>query len=72
MPVGSADIPKKPAANTAPAMLRLSHSIAAALSIRNLRPANALLLPGALLVTMQAQLFASFVFVNLGFPSFFQ
>jgi hypothetical protein len=31
-----------------------------------------LLLPGAFLVAMQAQLLAPFVFVDFGFPTFFQ
>lgn len=33
---------------------------------------RALLLPGALLVTIQAQLLAAFVFVNFSLPAFFQ
>jgi hypothetical protein len=55
-------------------MLRTVHSIATALSIRNFgdRTSGWLLLPGALLVAMQAQLFASFMLINFCFPSFFQ
>jgi hypothetical protein len=36
------------------------------------RTARQLLLPGALLVTMETQLFAPFVFVDFRFAAFFQ